>query len=554
MYLGSRPRRRSPRLIILLLLLILAATVMVNYISTHRPVWVTFQPTPTATRPARSYVAEAEAYYGEGQLDEAISSFQHAAGLAPDDPAIRVRLAQLLVFRERSAEAAAEARTAVLLAPSSPQAVAILCRALDWEGLYAEALDACECAIELDARYAEAYAYLSEVYSDVGNWTAARTYAQQAVDLNYQSMDAHRNQGYAYEMQGRFAKAAQAYENAIYLQPKLAPLYVSAGRNYRAQNKFKEALDRFERVIRLDPNSPVGYDHLGWTYYAKGDYDRAIEYLEQATTIDPQYTQGWGHLGISNYVRQQYEEAIVSFQRAIQLSDTDYLHRARRVSILGQDATYDPPQSIELMRGEFYPLYRKGAESLTAEVYPVPPEMKRAPQVGQTCGDVIASRLAGAVRPTAGLPTEQPLASGTPGPYDAFVDAGGKAVLDLKNRQIEIMLTGVHQPDAAPYEVQMLMWPGKTVNLGTLQPDETGKAAVAYSFQDAHPAPVEYYYALGFSYIYLDQCGKGVPWLLVSIDMDSGAGNPAWQGLAECPEGQPTGAPTSAPTGTPAPQ
>ncbi len=555
MYLGSRPRRRSPRLIILLLLMILAATLMVNYIATHRPAWSTpFEPTPTATRPARSYVAEAEAYYGEGQLDEAISAYQQAANRAPADPAIHIRLAQMLILRERSAEAAHEARQAVMLAPSNPQAIAIWCRALDWEGQYTDALGACECAVEMDPNDAEAYAYLSEVYSDLGNWAAARGYAQQAVDLDYQSMDAHRNQGYAYEMQGRFSKAVEAYENAIYLQPKLASLYVSAGRNYRALNKFKEAIDRFEKVIRIDPASPVGYDQLGWTYYAQGDYNRAIEYLEQATTIAPEYAQAWGHLGIVNYVMQQYEDAIVFFQKAIQLSDRDYLNRARQIIVLGQDATFDPPRAIELMRGDFYPMYRKDVETLTADIYAVLPETKTVPQAGQTCGDTIASRVAAQMGTLEERPTGRPSAAGTPLADNASQRARGQAVIDVKSGRVEVRLSGMNQSAVGPYEVQMLMWPGKTVELGEPQLDQNGNAAFAFSFQDAHPAPVEYYYSLGFSYLHLDQCNKGVPWLLISLEIDSGVSNPAWQGLDECPDYLPAIELTPPPTSTPAPE
>jgi tetratricopeptide (TPR) repeat protein len=553
MYLGSRPRRRSPHLTIILLLMILAAILLVYYIDSRRPSWaMPFEPTATATRPARSYVAEAEAYYGEGQLDEAIAAYQKAAALTPDVTSIHIRLAQLFILRERTAEAAAEARKAVVGSPSNPQAVATWCRALDWEGQYVEALNACECAIELDPKYAEAYAYLSEVYADVGNWGAARNYAQQAIDLNYQSVDAHRNQGYAYEMQGRSSKAVEAYENAIFLAPKLAPLYVSAGRNYRALGKYTQAVDRFERVIRLDPASPVGYDQLGWTYYTKGDYNRAVESLEQATTVDPEYAAAWGHLGIANYTMQQYEEAIVAFQRAIQLSEKDYLRRVRQVIILGQDTAYDPPRPLELMRGEFYPLDRRGVDTLTAILSPVLPEQRTVPQPDQTCGDLIALKLNDRPLTPATGPDNEPATTVTPGPYAGFLDAQGEAIFDLKTGQVEIRAMGIPRlsPDI-PFQVQLLMWPGKLTELGSIQADQTGNAAIAFSFENIHSAPIDYYYTLGFSYVHIDQCDKGVPWLLIAVDIDPSTANPAWQGLSECPERQPTDESTITPTEQP---
>lgn len=548
MYLGSRPRRRSPRLTILLLLMILAATLLVHYVATHRPAWSTpFEPTPTPTRPASSYVAEAEAYYSEGQLDEAIAAYQQVVALAPEEAVLHTRLTHLLILRERTAEAYDEARTAVRLAPSDPRTLAALCRALDWEGLYTRALEACECAIELDPQYAEAYAFLSEVYSDVGNWSSARNYAQQAIDLDYQSVDAHRNQGYAHEMQGRFSRAIESYENALYLQPRLAPLYISVARNYRAMGKFKEAIDRLERVIRFDPNNPVAYDQLGWTYYARGEYRRTAEYLEQATIIDPLYTPAWGHLGIVSYITQQYEDTIQYLQRAIQLATADYLDRARQLVILGPDTNYNPPRSVELMRGEFLPLARVGVETLVAELRPIPASRSAVPQPGETCGDRIAARLAVETFVPPPEPTASPHATITPTPATTLDDMHGRATLTLRNRRVEVSLSHLPPSDGTPYEVQMLMWPGKTVSLGNVEADRAGNAAFTYSFEDTYPAPIEYYYLLGFAYIYLDQCAKGVPWLRISLDIDSSAANPAWQGLNLCPTDEATGKPDAAP-------
>ena len=555
MYLGPRPRRRTPRLTILLLLLILAATLTVHYIATYRPSWSNpFEPTPTPTWPASYYLAAGEGYYGEGQLDEAISAYQRAAAMLPEEPAIYIRLAQLLILRERSAEALAAAGKAVLLSPRNAQAVAIFCRALDWEGLYTEALDACECAVELDERYAEAYAYLAEAYADLGNWTAARKYAQQAVDLNYQSLDAHRNQGYAYELQGRFSKAVEAYENALRLHPRLVPLYLSVARNYRAIGKYKEAIDRLERAIRIEPGNPEPYDQLGWTYYLKGDVNRAVEYLEQATEIAPEDAQAWGHLGIVHYVTQHYEDAIPALQRAIQLFQREHLTRVRRVSLWAQDTTYDPPRPVEVMRGEFQPLDRRSATTLTAELYPLRTVRKATLRPGETCGDVLAARLEQSMPVTqTALPTPTPAppsATETPEPPNPFLASTGKAVLHLQDGRLEVTMHSLPPTPALPYKVQLLMWPGKTLDVGEVQPDASGNAALAFSFQDVYPAPVEYYYTLGFSYVHLDQCSKGVPWLEISLKIDSSATNPAWQGLAECAE-KAAAEPSTSPAGKP---
>jgi len=536
MYLGSRPRRRSPRVTVILLLLILIATLAVHYIATYQPTWSqAFETTPTPTRSAQSYTAEAEAYIHLGQLDEAIAAYQRAVAVAPGDAMGYKRLAELFIWRERTVEALYHARQAVILEPSNAQTVAILCRALDWEAEYADALQACECALELDPKYAEGYAYLSEVDADVGNWSAARKNAQQAIDLNFQSMDAHRNLGYVLELQGRYKQAAQEYENAVFLQPRLAALYIGLGRTYRSLNKFTDAIDRLEHATRLEPANPVGYDQLGWTYYTAGQYSKAVDALERATQVDAEYTAAWGHLGLVNYLTQQYEKAIIDLERSIKLAEKDHMERVRRVVIVqpvagGQD---EVQPGVELLSGEFTPLDRRGATGLTATLTIAAPAAKVTPESGGTCGDTIASGLGRLV--SSDVYTSEAALSGSGAPPPA-----GVATLDLNSGRLEVRLTGLPQPGGTPYEAQLKMWPAKTISLGPVQPDAQGNAAVEYTFDfnQLHPAPIETYYALGFSYIHLDQCDKGVPWLLKSLDIDSGQGNPAWQGLADCPQSQ----------------
>jgi tetratricopeptide (TPR) repeat protein len=549
MYIGRKPQRRPLRLILLLLILIVAASLFVYYISTYEPPWSqAFEPTATPTRTAQSYIQEAEAYYGQGQLDEAIAAYEQAVSINPDDTNARIRLSRFLILSQRTATAVRQAEQVISREPSNPQALATLCQALDWEGRYAEAFDACECAIELDPDLAEAYAYLAKAYVDTGDWIPARRFAQQAVDLNYQSMDAHYNQGYVLEAQGRYRQAVQAYENAIYLHPKLPPLYVSAGQNRRVLGQFTEAVDHFEKAIRLDPASPVGYDQLGWTYYTAGEYSRAIDSLEQATLVDPDYATSWGHLGIVYYVLQQYEEVIPVLQQAISLAERDYLRRARRVIIIGQDTTRDPPQLIEVMDGGFPPPTTHGVETLNASLSPNLRQSQIIPKPDQTCGDLIAYKLNLQSDHPEGGETPEVLEENERGLEPAriptsiarYQDARGTATLDLGSGLLNLELSQIPQPEGIPYEAKLVMWPDSTLSLGYFQPDAQGQATLSFAFKDIRSAPIDYYTLLGFSFVFLDQCDRGVPWLLDSLEIDSSPSNPAWQGLAECPEDQST--------------
>ncbi len=265
--------------------------------------------------------------------------------------------------------------------------------------------------------------------------------------------------------------------------------------------------------------------------------------MDQATLIAPNYTAAWGHLGIVYYVLQQYEEVIPVLQKAINLAEADYVLRARRVVIIGQDTTRDPPQSIELMSGDFPPPGTEDGETLSAELSPILSQDRIIPKPEQTCGDLIAFKLSrqsnipgddrtsGAANAKDGLsPTE------TPTPVSPFLNVKGTATLDYSQGLLDLELTQVPQPEGLPYEAQLLMWPDTELSLGYFQPDAEGNATLNFTFRDVRSAPIDYYTLLGFSYVFLDQCDKGVPWLLNSLDIDPSPTNPAWQGLADCPE------------------
>jgi len=112
-------------------------------------------------------------------------------------------------------------------------------------------------------------------------------------------------------------------------------------------------------------------------------------------------------------------------------------------------------------------------------------------------------------------------------------------------------------PKEIPYELQLLYLPNKIESLGYFQPDGDNTVEETFTISGKGAAPVEYYYELGLSYVYLQppQCDQAVPWLLKSLDIDPAYYNPAWAGLKICPsaDSPPTPLPTFTPTATSTP-
>lgn len=548
MYIRKEQSRRPSLVRILFLLsLVLGGLWFLRQLIYDRPAWTRpFEPTPTPTRTAISYIADGDSYFAEGSLAAAIEAYEQAISLEPGSDIPYIRQSRLLVYAGNTLKALQRAEQAVVLNPNSAENLAGYCRALDWEAQYGLALDACECAIELDPAYAPAYAFLSEVYADQADWIPARTTAQKALELDFQNLDAHHNMGYALEVQGRYREAVEFYENAIKLAPNLAPLYLAAGRNYYWLGNFEDAEERFKQAIKLAPADSEAYDRLGWTYHTDGEFARAVDALEQAIAVDPLNALAWGHLGTVYYTRQNYEEATRILPQAINLAEQEFLQRARTIEIYTEVSGLSGAQFVPVLRGRFFAAPDQSGTELTATLSPLDRGQTSAGlDAAQTCGELIAHSIQNQViqlSPTENIDYTLP-----------FSATAGTARLNVFSGEVSIEMENVPFPKTSPYEARITFWPNREEGLGYFQPDALNKVEFTARFSERSSAPLEYYYELGLSYAYMEpvQCERAVPWLLRALEKDPAYYNPAWEGLRICPSDE--SPPTPLPTPTPLP-
>ena len=341
----DRPRRRSssPRRILILLALIAAGLYMIANQNQLRQVLIP-QPTPTATRTARSYVVEAQSLVEAGRLKESIDAYIQAISLDPNNVDVLIAMSRLMALSGRTEEAVRRAERAAQLAPQRAEAQAALAMALDWYAAwlelhgrdteaqrnYQKAIDTAKTAISLNPNYPEAYAYLAETYADINDWNDATDAVQKAVDLNPDRADVQRALGYVRESQGSYTGAAEAYEKAIKLEPNLAYLYVVLGRNYRViagsrdGSVYPKALDAFNKAIVIDPNYVTAYDELGWTYYNLAKLADAQPTLEKAIAVHHSHCPSQYHVAQVYCGCRRYYYVSVAFTQPIDLMNQDF--------------------------------------------------------------------------------------------------------------------------------------------------------------------------------------------------------------------------------------
>ena len=314
-----------------------------------------FEPAPTPTRTSNSYALEGDAQFTAGSLDNAISAYREAVRVDPNNAQAWAELARIQAYSstllttdaERSArlnDALTSAQKAATLAPDDSTVHAVLAFALDWnadpslldsshvQDLLGQAdLEAVR-ALQLDSSNTLALAYYAEILVDEQKWTQAEQYIKQAVDRDPSLMDVHRVYAYVLESLGEYNLAIQEYDKAIAITPKLTFLYLRAGANYRQlgfkslnedtqKQLFGSSLDYFAKAASindvLNVKDPVPYLSIAKTYSQEGEYFIAARNVQKALSFQPANADIYGQLGIIYFKSRNYEGSIPALQCAV---------------------------------------------------------------------------------------------------------------------------------------------------------------------------------------------------------------------------------------------
>lgn len=312
-----------------------------------------FAPTPTATRTVNSWRLEGDAFFEAGDLNAAITAYQQALKVEPDNAEILADLARIQAYSSRLLtsdadrlarleEALASAEQAMALAPEDTRVIAIYAFVLDWYGTHPLVTDAQKYlnlgeqqalrALALDARNALALAFYAELLIDQQKWNQAEQYINQALQYGPDLMDVHRVYGYYLESTLNYRQAIEEYQAALQINPNLTFLYISIGQNYRAlafrtsvpaQQKalYEQALDSFEKAVRLNEQleiaDPLPYVAIAKTYAQQGEFFAAARNALKAVEIEPDNPDLYGQLGNIYKRGRNFETSIFALKCAV---------------------------------------------------------------------------------------------------------------------------------------------------------------------------------------------------------------------------------------------
>ncbi|HEX7619668.1 MAG TPA: tetratricopeptide repeat protein [Anaerolineales bacterium] len=318
-----------------------------------------FDPTPTPTRTINSWVLEGEASFEAGNLPAAITAYQEAVKVDPNNAGVLAELARIQTYSSRLlsndtdrlarlTDALKSADQAKAIAPDDGNVLAIRAFVLDWNAdpnldplrtggktagkLMIEAEQEALRAISVDGKDPLALAFYAEILIDEQKWTQAQPNIQSALQLGPQVMDVHRVYGYYLESNKYYSQAIEEYQKALTVNPNLTFLYISIGHNYRAlaldtplgyqQTQFyNQALESYAKAVRLNEHlkirDPSPYLAIAKTYAQQGEFFAAALNAQKAIELDPENADLYGQLGNVYKRGRNFETAIVALKCAV---------------------------------------------------------------------------------------------------------------------------------------------------------------------------------------------------------------------------------------------
>jgi tetratricopeptide (TPR) repeat protein len=174
----------------------------------------------TAAEKADELVNEATSMIESGKLAEAVTLFERAAKLSPEDEVIVFNLGFVLSRLGRIKEA---------------------------EERYGEAL-------KLFPEYADAHINLGNLLMNEKNFAEAMTHFKAALQASPESASAHNSLGTALARQGKPEEALPHFLEAVKLQTNYVEAQYNLGTAYLAAGKVDPAIEEFEKILRAHPD------------------------------------------------------------------------------------------------------------------------------------------------------------------------------------------------------------------------------------------------------------------------------------------------------------
>ena len=261
------------------------------------------------------------------RYEDAVTAYQKAAALKPDEPAIFVALSFIFNSISNSeAEAIKAANQALRLQPNFPEAHFNLGQAYLNTERYNEAMVDFKEAIRLKAQYGKAYHLLGVTYLQLKRLDEAIATYKLGIRTVPGYIETYYALSSAYSDLKRIDESLEVMRQLARSRPTDHEPLQEIGKQLLALRRYDEAIAPLKEAVRLNYHPKVDkYPHtyLAEAYINLNRYDEAIAVLKDIIRIGPTLSpsQDWDRLAFAYNQSERYAEAVEAAQQSIRLHD-----------------------------------------------------------------------------------------------------------------------------------------------------------------------------------------------------------------------------------------
>jgi tetratricopeptide (TPR) repeat protein len=218
-----------------------------------------------------------------------VAIWSESVAQRPHNARSRTDLGLALVNEGRYAEAISQFETALQIGPEDSVIHCNLGIAFDQEGHFSEAIEQYRQALRLNPTDAESTCNLGVVLMQEGQLNAAMEQFERAAQLDPAYAQPECNLGVALTQLERIPEAIQHYERAIQLDPNNADAHSDLGAVLGGAGRLAEAIAQYREVLRINPASAEAHYNIGVALTGLGRISEAIQEYRAALQLNPRY-------------------------------------------------------------------------------------------------------------------------------------------------------------------------------------------------------------------------------------------------------------------------
>jgi tetratricopeptide (TPR) repeat protein len=295
----------------------------------------------------KNLLAEAEAAFRDGKIEEAEATLRDVVASEPENAAACHMLGLIALGRGRHADALAEFSRAIAANPRFARAHVSLALAQVAIGDRTAAEASYRQAIALNPKLPMAVVNLAGLLMQEGRLAAAIELLRPAIKRMPDRFELRNNLGIALLRQGKTAQAVKAMQEALAVAPNLALAHANLARALRASGKLDEAAARYRRALEIEPDHAQMMTRLAEVEREQGNLSEAAFLAERAQRLDPKLTAASVALALCRLEQRRFAEAETEARRALGLDPSSSQASLALARILEQHG--DPAEALAVV-------------------------------------------------------------------------------------------------------------------------------------------------------------------------------------------------------------